>query len=83
MRGDAISQGCQSALDRGADSTAPLRILHHVNGQIVQFRNNAVGGVPGHHNNRGTSCVLRGFRDATEERFAFELEKLLRLAEAD
>ena len=47
----------------------------------MQFRVNAIGRISDNHNNRRAACLVRGFRDATEERFAFELEKLLRLAE--
>src|SRR5438552_334593 len=36
---------------------------------------------PANPKHRRAGCLVRGFRDATEERFAFELEKLLRLAE--
>src|SRR6266567_5395686 len=71
----------QSAFDRRADSTAPPGVLHNVTRQIVQFCANASGGISGDHNNRRAARLMRGFRDATEERFAFELEKLLRPAE--
>src|SRR5207248_6563780 len=47
----------------------------------MQFRANAIGGISGNHNNRCAARIMRGFRDATKERFAFEFEKLLRLAE--
>jgi len=75
-----VSHVRKAAFDRRADSTAPLDVLHDMNRQIVHFRANAIGGISGDHNDRRAARLVRSFRDATEERFAFELEKLFRLA---
>ena len=42
----------------------------------MQFGANGLGGISGDDNNRGAARLVRGFRDAAQERFAFELDGL-------